>query len=73
MDLPPAVLRRLLDANVLIALVVADHDHHRRAPDRITGVDRFALRSVVAGALVRYLVRDTRCRVFSWSVMPAPH
>jgi uncharacterized protein len=47
----------LLDANVLIALTVAEHEHHARASDWMAGIDRFALCPVVEGALVRFLVR----------------
>lgn len=47
----------LLDANVLIALTVAEHEHHARASSWAAGVDRFALCPVVEGALVRFLVR----------------
>ena len=47
----------LLDANVLIALTVAEHEHHTRASTWMAGIDRFALCPVVEGALVRFLVR----------------
>jgi predicted nucleic acid-binding protein len=47
----------LLDANVLIALTVVEHEHHARASAWVTRVDRFALCPVVEGALVRFLVR----------------
>ena len=47
----------LLDANVLIALTVAEHEHHARASDWMAGIDRFALCPGVEGALVRFLVR----------------
>jgi toxin-antitoxin system PIN domain toxin len=47
----------LLDANALIALVIADHEHHRRVTAWITQVDRFALCPITEGAMVRYLVR----------------
>ena len=47
----------LLDANVLIALTVAEHEHHARASHWMAGIDRFALCPVVEGALVRFLVR----------------
>ena len=47
----------LLDANVLIALTVAEHEHHARASNWMAGIDRFALCPVVEGALVRFLVR----------------
>jgi uncharacterized protein len=47
----------LLDANVLIALIVAEHEHHERAATWAAGIERFALCPVVEGALVRFLVR----------------
>lgn len=47
----------LLDANALIALVVADHEHHARAARWATEVDGIALCPMVEGALVRFLVR----------------
>jgi toxin-antitoxin system PIN domain toxin len=47
----------LLDANVLIALSVADHEHHDRASSWLEGADRFAVCPIVEGALVRFLVR----------------
>ena len=47
----------LLDANVLIALVVADHEHHDRASRWLTQVKGFAVCPVVEGALVRFLLR----------------
>ncbi len=47
----------LLDADVLIALTVAEHEHHARTSAWAAGIDRFALCPVVEGALVRFLVR----------------
>lgn len=47
----------LLDANVLIALTVADHEHHARASAWASRITRFAVCPVVEGALVRFLVR----------------
>jgi hypothetical protein len=47
----------LLDANVVIALVVAEHEHHERVVRWAAGRRQFALCPVVEGALVRYLVR----------------
>lgn len=47
----------LLDANVLIALVVREHEHHDRASDWLAGVADFAVCPVVEGALVRFLLR----------------
>ena len=47
----------LLDANALIALVLADHEHHHRAAAWAAMVDRIALCPIVEGALVRFLIR----------------
>jgi uncharacterized protein len=47
----------LLDANVLIALTVAEHVHHVRASAWAGTIERFAVCPVVEGALVRFLVR----------------
>lgn len=47
----------LLDANVVIALTVAEHEHHARATRWAAGVTSFALCPIVEGALVRFLVR----------------
>lgn len=47
----------LLDANVLIALTVEEHEHHELAMDWLSGVTRVAVCPVVEGALVRFLVR----------------
>jgi uncharacterized protein len=49
----------LLDANVLIAVLVADHVHHAAAEDWLAGLDnRFATCPITQGALVRLLVRE---------------
>lgn len=47
----------LLDANVVIALTVAEHEHHERATAWFTTVSRFAMCPVVEGALIRFLLR----------------
>jgi len=47
----------LLDANTLIALVIADHEHHDTAAQWAAGVEEIALCPIVEGALVRFLVR----------------
>jgi toxin-antitoxin system PIN domain toxin len=47
----------LLDANVLIALTVEEHEHHQRSTAWVVGVDRFAVCPIVEGALVRFLLR----------------
>lgn len=47
----------LLDANVLIALTIAEHEHHRRVSTWLSAIDRVALCPIVEGALIRFLVR----------------
>ena len=47
----------LLDANVLIALTVEEHEHHRRVAAWLAAVERVALCPIVEGALIRFLVR----------------
>jgi len=48
----------LLDANLLIALVVADHVHHDAAETWLAGSDeRFATCPMTEGSLVRLLIR----------------
>jgi toxin-antitoxin system PIN domain toxin len=49
----------LLDANVLIALLVADHVHHEPAEAWFAGLSgSFATCPITQGSLVRLLVRD---------------
>lgn len=49
----------LLDANVLIALVVADHVHHSAAETWLTSTDEhFATCPITQGSLVRLLIRE---------------
>lgn len=47
----------LLDANALIALVIAEHEHHGRVTAWITEVDGVAPCPITEGAMVRYLIR----------------
>lgn len=47
----------LLDANVLIASVFADHEHHGRVSDWFEGAGSFAVCPIVEGALVRFTLR----------------
>jgi uncharacterized protein len=49
----------LLDANVLIALVIADHVHHDAAEVWLAGTDQpFATCPITEGSLVRLLIRE---------------
>lgn len=63
----------LLDANVLIALTVAEHEHHARASAWASGIDRFAVCPVVEGALVRFLVRIGERASVASDVLRAVH
>lgn len=47
----------LLDANVLIALTVLEHEHHDRVTAWFASVHTFAVCPMVQGALVRFLLR----------------
>jgi len=47
----------LLDANVVIALTVAEHEHHEPATGWFAPLERFAVCPVVEGALIRFLLR----------------
>lgn len=47
----------LLDANVLIALTLTDHEHHRRAAAWAADATKIALCPIVEGSLIRFLVR----------------
>jgi uncharacterized protein len=47
----------LLDANVLIALTVQEHEHHERSTAWASLVDRVAVCPIVEGGLVRFLLR----------------
>lgn len=63
----------LLDANVLIALTVADHEHHGRTSAWAAGMTSFALCPVVEGALVRFLVRVGEGAAVAQQVLRAVH
>jgi toxin-antitoxin system PIN domain toxin len=47
----------LLDANVVIALAIEEHEHHDRVSAWLATVDRIALCPIVEGALVRFVLR----------------
>ena len=63
----------LFDANVLIALTVAEHEHHDRASRWVAGIERFALCPVVEGALIRFLVRIGESATAATEVLRAVH
>lgn len=47
----------LLDAHVLVALTVAEHEHHERAATWLRGAGDFAVCPIVEGALVGFVLR----------------
>lgn len=62
----------LLDANVLIALVVADHVHHDAAEHWFTDSDeQFATCPITQGSLVRLLLREGHPASAAMSVVAA--
>lgn len=63
----------LLDANVLIALTVAEHEHHDRASSWLGDVDAFAVCPITEGALVRFLVRMGETSATATAVLRAVH
>jgi uncharacterized protein len=63
----------LLDANVLIALTVAEHEHHDRASTWAAGIESFAVCPVVEGALVRFLVRTGETPSVATALLRAVH
>ena len=62
----------LLDANVLIALVVADHVHHAAAEAWLASSDRlFATCPITEGSLVRLLIREGQTGATAHAVIMA--
>ena len=47
----------LLDANVLIALTIKEHEHHERAGVWAAATEAFAVCPLTEGALVRFVLR----------------
>ena len=65
-------MTRLLDANVLIALVVADHVHHAAAEAWLAGgSDRFATCPITEVSLVRLLIREGQSGAAARAVVSA--
>lgn len=62
----------LLDANVLIAMCVAEHEHHRPAATW-AATNAFALCPIVEGALVRFLVRLGERHATATALLTALH
>lgn len=63
----------LLDANVLIALTVEEHEHHERATGWASTIDRFAICPIVEGSLVRFLVRLGESAIAATEVIQRIH
>jgi uncharacterized protein len=63
----------LLHANVLIALTVAEHEHHDRASKWAARIERFAVCPVVEGALVRFLIRTGETPSVASELLRAVH
>jgi uncharacterized protein len=62
----------LLDANVLIALVVAEHVHHDAAAEWLTASDAvFATCPITQGSLVRFLLRSGQSAAAAREVVSA--
>lgn len=61
----------LLDADVLIALTLAEHEHQATASTWAAGVDRVAVCPIVEGALIRFLVRMGESATAAASVLRA--
>jgi uncharacterized protein len=62
----------LLDANVLIALVVADHVHHDAAAEWLSASEAaFATCPITQGSLVRFLLRAGQSAVAAREVISA--
>lgn len=60
----------LLDANVLIALLIEDHVHHRAADDWFVGrTERFATCPITEGSLMRALIREGQTADAAWEVL----
>ena len=64
---------RLLDANVLIALVVREHEHHQRVSRWAESAKGYAVCPIVEGALVRYLVRVGESAATVHAIIEALH
>jgi uncharacterized protein len=62
----------LLDANVLIALVVAEHVHHDAAAEWLSAFDaEFATCPITQGSLLRFLVRAGQSAAAAQDVVSA--
>jgi toxin-antitoxin system PIN domain toxin len=67
------VTTHLLDANVLIALVVDEHEHHEKVARWAGAAERLAICPIVEGALVRFLIRVGESAATARAVIEALH
>lgn len=65
--------QHLLDANALIALLVADHERDERAASWAADVESFATCPIVEGALLRFLFRVGESRATARALLVALH
>lgn len=63
----------LLDANVLIALVIVDHEHHAEAARHVAELQRVAICPITEGALVRFLLRVGESRATVMQLLLSLH
>lgn len=63
----------LLDANVLIALTVVEHEHHDRASSWLGAGRDFAVCPVVEGSLVRFLLRMGESAALATALLRGVH
>lgn len=61
----------LLDANVLIAVTLREHEHHDRVATWSAGVSPISLWPIVEDALVRFFVRIGESRAVAAAVLHA--
>ena len=66
-------LTYLMDANVLIALAVREHDFHQAAQEWLGSVAQVAVCPVTEGALVRFLLREGESAAVAQSMVAAIH
>ena len=62
--MPSIPIEALLDVNVLIASVFADHVMHGPARSFVEGLERFHTTPMTQGGFLRFGTRPSQC--FSW-------
>jgi hypothetical protein len=73
MTAPTPELTYLMDANVLIALAVREHDFHQAAQEWLDSVAQVAVCPVTEGALVRFLLREGESAAVAQAIVAAIH